>query len=60
VNNALHTIALTQVRMHGSRGRVYYDRKIAEGNTHAPSTATRARLLHARVTDVGMARTVSV
>jgi transposase len=34
LNNALHTIALTQVRMHGSRGRVYYDRKIAEGKTH--------------------------
>jgi transposase len=34
LNNALHTIALTQVRMHGSRGRVYYDRKIAESKTH--------------------------
>ncbi|GAB3390440.1 MULTISPECIES: IS110 family RNA-guided transposase [Amycolatopsis] len=34
LNNALHTIALTQVRMHGSRGRLYYDRKIAEGKTH--------------------------
>jgi transposase len=30
----LHTIALTQVRMPGSRGRIYYDRKIAEGKTH--------------------------
>jgi len=34
LNNALHTIALTQVRMHGSRGRVYYDCKIAEDKTH--------------------------
>jgi transposase len=34
LNNALHTIALTQVRIHGSRGRLYYDRKIAEGKTH--------------------------
>jgi transposase len=34
LNNALHIIALTQVRMHGSRGRVYYDRKTAEGKTH--------------------------
>lgn len=34
LNNALHTIALTQVRMAGTRGRVYYDRKIAEGKTH--------------------------
>ncbi|WP_020658590.1 IS110 family transposase [Amycolatopsis benzoatilytica] len=34
LNNALHTIALTQVRMSGTRGRLYYDRKIAEGKTH--------------------------
>lgn len=34
LNNALHTIALTQVRMSGTRGRVYYNRKIAEGKTH--------------------------
>lgn len=34
LNNALHTIALTQVRMSQSRGRLYYDRKIAEGKTH--------------------------
>jgi hypothetical protein len=34
LNNALHTIALTQVRITGSRGRLYYDRKIAEGKTH--------------------------
>jgi transposase len=34
LNNALHTIALTQVRMPGTRGRLYYDRKIAEGKTH--------------------------
>lgn len=34
LNTALHTIALTQVRMHGSRGRLYYDRKIAEGKAH--------------------------
>uniref|UniRef100_UPI0005944CA9 IS110 family transposase n=1 Tax=Nocardia brevicatena TaxID=37327 RepID=UPI0005944CA9 len=34
LNNALHTIALTQVRMPGTRGRRYYDGKIAEGKTH--------------------------
>jgi transposase len=34
LNNALHTIALTQVRMPESRGRRYYDRKITEGKTH--------------------------
>jgi transposase len=34
LNNALHTIALTQVRIPTSRGRRYYDRKIGEGKTH--------------------------
>ena len=34
LNNALHTIALTQVRMPATRGRVYYDRKIDEDKTH--------------------------
>ncbi|GGL47091.1 IS110 family transposase [Nocardia jinanensis] len=34
LNNALHTIALTQVRMPGTRGRIYYDGKIAEGKGH--------------------------
>jgi transposase len=35
LNAALHTIALTQVRMPTSRGRAYYDRTIARGKTHA-------------------------
>ncbi|WP_283779305.1 IS110 family transposase [Nocardia sputi] len=34
LNNALHTIALTQVRMPGTRGRIYYDGKVAEGKGH--------------------------
>jgi transposase len=34
LNYALHIIALTQVRMRASRGRVYYDAKIAAGKTH--------------------------
>lgn len=34
LNNASHIIALTQVRMHSSRARVYYDGKIVEGQTH--------------------------
>jgi transposase len=33
LNLALHIAALTQVRMHDSLGRAYYDRKIAEGKT---------------------------
>jgi transposase len=34
LNLALHITALTQVRMKGSRGRAYYDTKIAAGKTH--------------------------
>jgi transposase len=34
LNLALHIAALTQVRMRGSRGRAYYDTKIAAGKTH--------------------------
>lgn len=34
LNLALHIVALTQVRMRGSRGRTYYDSKIAAGKTH--------------------------
>ena len=34
LNNALHTIALTQVRIPGTRGRIYYDAKVAEGKGH--------------------------
>jgi transposase len=34
LNLALHIAALTQVRMRGSTGRSYYDKKIAAGKTH--------------------------
>jgi transposase len=34
LNVAWHIVALTQVRMRGSRGRTYYDTKIAAGKTH--------------------------
>jgi len=33
LNYALHIVALTQVRMRASRGRAYYDSKIAQGKT---------------------------
>ena len=33
LNAALHTIAMVQIRMTGSPGRAYYDRKIAEGKS---------------------------
>jgi transposase len=33
LNAALHTVAITQIRTPGSRGRAYYDAKIAAGKT---------------------------
>ncbi|MEU6559460.1 IS110 family transposase [Nocardia nova] len=39
LNSALHTIAMVQIRMRGSRGRVYYEKKIAEGKS--PKEARR-------------------
>ena len=33
LNSALHTAAVVQIRMRGSAGRAYYDRKIAEGKS---------------------------
>jgi hypothetical protein len=47
LNNKLHTIALTQVRMPNSPGRAYYDQKIAQGKTHAEAL----RYLRRRLTD---------
>src|SRR5215211_3310572 len=47
LNSALHTIAITQIRMSGSRGNLYYQTKIAEGKT--PREA--ARCLKRRLAD---------
>jgi transposase len=47
LNSALHTIAITQIRMSGSRGNLYYRTKIAEGKT--PREA--ARCLKRRLAD---------
>ena len=33
LNSAIHTVAITQIRMTGSRGNIYYNTKIAEGKT---------------------------
>jgi transposase len=33
LNAALHTVAITQIRTAGSRGRIYYNTKIAAGKT---------------------------
>ena len=47
LNSALHTIAITQIRISGSRGNHYYRTKIAEGKT--PREA--ARCLKRRLAD---------
>ncbi|WP_067681853.1 IS110 family transposase [Nocardia miyunensis] len=39
LNSAIHTIAMVQIRMPGSAGRTYYDRRIAAGAT--PRAARR-------------------
>ncbi len=33
VNHALHMIAVTQIRNSGTQGRIYFERKVAEGKT---------------------------
>ena len=33
LNHALHMIAVTQIRNPGTEGRVYFERKVAEGKT---------------------------
>ncbi|SNR96925.1 Transposase [Haloechinothrix alba] len=45
LNNALHTIALTQVRIRTSRGRSYYDSKITQGKTHSEAMRCLKRRL---------------
>jgi transposase len=39
LNSALHTIAMIQIRMRGSAGRSYYDKKITQGKS--PKAAKR-------------------
>jgi transposase len=34
LNHAIHMAAVTQIRYRHSRGRAYYDKKIAQGKTH--------------------------
>jgi transposase len=52
LNHAIHMAAITQIRHRHSDGRVYYDRKIAEGKTHKEAL----RSLKRRVSDVIFAR----
>lgn len=52
LNHALHMTAVTQVRHRHSKGRAYYDKKLAEGKT--PKEAMRA--LKRQVSDAVFAR----
>jgi transposase len=45
LNRILHTAALSQVRRSGHPGRLYYDRKRAEGKTHLASMRCLKRTL---------------
>lgn len=49
LNSALHLVAVTQVRMHNSAGRRYYDRKINEGKTHKAAIRCLKRKIASRV-----------
>lgn len=49
LNNALHTIALTQIRLPTSEGRRYFERKIGEGKTHSEAMRCLKRRLATRV-----------
>ena len=47
INHAVHMAAITQLRHKHSQGRVYYDKKVAEGKTHKEAL----RSLKRRISD---------
>ena len=47
MNHAMHLAALSQIRYPHAEGRIYYDRKIAEGKT----TKEAFRALKRRISD---------
>jgi transposase len=49
LNSALHLVAVTQVRMTGSIGRRYFDRKLAEGKTRNEAMRCLKRRIAAHV-----------
>ena len=49
LNSALHTIAVTQIRMTGSRGNLYYQAKIAQGKTPREAQRCLKRRLSSHV-----------
>ena len=48
LNHALHLIAITQLRYPGTEGRIFYERKLAEGKTKKEAI----RSLKRRLSDV--------
>jgi transposase len=52
INHAIHMAAVTQIRHRHSDGRVYYDKKVAEGKTHKEAL----RCLKRRISDAIYAR----
>jgi transposase len=46
VNHAIHMAAITQIRHRYSNGRTYYDKKIAEGKTHAERSRASSPAWH--------------
>jgi len=52
LNHAVHMAAITQIRYRHSDGRAYYDRKLAEGNTHKEAL----RCLKRRISNAIFAR----
>ena len=55
LNHALHMAAVTQVRHRHSEGRVYYDKKVAEGKTGKEAL----RALKRRISDALFAAMVA-
>ena len=49
LNAAIHRIAVTQIRMHGSQGHAYYQRLIAAGKTKAAARRCLKRRIARRV-----------
>jgi len=52
INHAIHMAAITQIRHRHSKGRAYYDKKLAEGKTHKEAL----RSLKRQISDAIFAR----
>ena len=60
LNHALHIAAITQLRNPGTTGRIYVDRKVAEGKTKKEAAAlTQASSLQRGVPPAGLRRPIA-